>query len=104
MTYYSFWDFFIQILMVNKVEFPQNKIFIILKYWLTPFGIYKHVVKSKMQENNFCIYEIHAKTHFLLNFKYLFILKKKECSKYVKVLVVCNTQKHFYIFIETRAS
>jgi len=41
--------------MVNKDEFPKNNIFIFLEYWRTPFGIYKHVVKFKMQENNFCV-------------------------------------------------
>jgi hypothetical protein len=39
--------------MVNKDEFPKNKIFVFLEYWPTAFGIYKHVVKSKMQKNNF---------------------------------------------------
>jgi hypothetical protein len=38
---------------VNKDQLPKNKIFIFLEYWPTPFGIYKHIVKSKMQENNF---------------------------------------------------
>ena len=41
--------------MVNKDEFPKNKIFIFLENWPTPFVVYKHVVKSKMQENNFCV-------------------------------------------------
>jgi hypothetical protein len=40
---------------VNKDEFPKIRFLYFLEYWPTPFGIYKHVVKSKMQENNFCV-------------------------------------------------
>jgi len=36
--------------MVNKVEFPKNKI---LYFCQHPLEFYKHVVKSRMQENNF---------------------------------------------------
>jgi hypothetical protein len=48
----TLWDFFLQILIVNKDQLPKNKIFIFLEYWPKHFGIYKHV-KSKMQENNY---------------------------------------------------
>jgi len=38
--------------------------------------------------------------HIFWNLKYLFFWKKKENLKYIKVLAVCNTKKHFYILIK----
>jgi len=93
--------------MVNKDEFPKNKIFIFLKYWPTPFGIYKHVVKSKMQKNNFFfVFKKSMIKHIFLKSRIFIFSEKKECSKYVRVLAVCNTQKYFlYFFLsKTQAS
>jgi len=53
-----------------------------LEYWLTLFEIYKHVVKSKMQENNFCVYGIHAKTHFLKPRIFVFLKKRRKFKIY----------------------
>jgi len=91
--------------MVNKVEFPKNKILYFWNIGQHPLVFYKHVVKSRMQENNFCLCLRNPCENTFSKLQiFIFFLKKKECSKYVRVLAVCNTQKHFYIFIETRVS
>jgi hypothetical protein len=63
---------------VNKDEFPKNKIFIFFEYWPIPFGIYKHVVKSKMQGNNLCLRNPMLKHILKLQ---IFIFQKKEMFK-----------------------
>jgi len=46
-----------------------------LEYWPTPLGIYKHVVKSKMQENIFFFLRNPCKNTFLKFQIFVFLIK-----------------------------
>ena len=80
MDIYPIWDFFIQTLIVNKDEFLKIRFLYFWNIGQYPLEFnYKHVLKSKMQENNFCVvFKKSMRKHIFKNFKYLFFLYKKN--------------------------
>jgi hypothetical protein len=81
---------------------PQNKIFIF--FWNNgqhPLKFYKHVVKSRMQENNFFVFKKSMLKHIFFKLRiFVFFFYKKRNSKYVRVLAVCmKTYIYIYIYI-----
>ena len=84
---------------------PQNKIFVLFGILAIPFGVLQTWCKiQKCKKTIFwCLRNPCENTFSKLPMFFLYI--KKERSKHVRVLAVCNTQENiFYIFVETPTS
>ena len=49
-----------------------------------------------MQENNFVVFKKSMRKYIFKTSNIFFIYIKKECSKHVRVLAVCNTQENIF--------
>jgi len=79
---------------------PQNKIFVFFGYWPTLFGVLQTCCKIQKCKKIILLCLRNPCENTFSKRPTFFIWK--EHSKHVRVLVVCNTQKHFYIFLLSR--
>jgi len=77
---------------------PQNKIFkFVLEYWPIPFGVLQTCCKiQKCKKIIFVVFKKSIRKHIFKTSN--IFLYKKECSKHVRVLVVCM-KTFFFISI-----
>jgi hypothetical protein len=84
------------------MNFPKNKIFFIfLEYWSIPFGVLQTCWKiQKCKKIIFVVFKKSMRKHiFETSNICLYIYIYIKCSKHLRVLVVCNTQKKtFFVF------
>ena len=85
--------------MVNKVEFPKNKILYFWNIGQHPLVFYKHVVKSRMQENNFCLCLRNPCENTFSKLQiFVFFLKKRNVQNTLGYWPYA-THKNIFIFL-----
>ena len=81
---------------------PKIRFKFFLEYWPIPFEVLQTCCKIQKYKKFFFVFKKSIRKHIFQNFEYFFvyIYIYKECSKHVRVLVVCNTQeKNIFLYI-----